>query len=405
MSGLLDGVKVISMELMEAMPSASVWMADWGAEVIKVEPLTGEMFRGTRRVQGMASWIKLDHGEANWAFELINRNKKSIALDLKKEEGRAVLYELVKQTDVFMSNYERSTIQKLKLEYEQLRKLNPSLVYAFLSGYGTSGPDKDERGFDQSAAWARSGIMDWIGEPGSIPAWQPSGMSDRTVAIHALAGVLAALLHKEKTGEGQRLEVSLYQSSMWTNGKDIQAALVNSPLPRHNRATAGNPIWNQYKTKDGRWIVLAMLQPDPYWSPFCKAIDMPDLEKDPSFDGLEARRKNCEELVSILDEVIASKTLAEWDAKFKRYGLVYSRVQTAIEVIDDPQAVVNDFFVDLPHPGGHMKTIANPVKFYQNPATIRHSAPEVGQHTEEVILSLGRTWDDISRLKEQGVIL
>jgi crotonobetainyl-CoA:carnitine CoA-transferase CaiB-like acyl-CoA transferase len=405
MAGILDGLKVVSMEHMEAIPAASVWLADWGAEVIKVEPLQGEMWRGTKMVQGSPIWVQLENGSVNWGFQLLNRNKRGLALNLKTDTGRDILYKLVQRADVFMSNYELGALKNLKADYDSLRRINPGLIYAFLSGYGTVGPDKDERGYDIAAAWARAGFQYMVGEPGSIPPKQRGGMMDRTVAPHVVAGVCAALLHREKTGEGQMLQISLYHSSVWTLALDIESNLVGKSLPRDNRASAQNPLWNDYRTKDDRWFILAMLQSDLFWTDFCKAIEKPELEKDPRFDNMQTRADNRVELIRILDEILASKTIDEWDKIFRKYNLIYARIQSPAEVVADPQAFANNFFTDLNHPAGQMKVINTPVKFIQNPASVRSPAPEVGQHNEEILLDLGYSWEDIASIKEQGVIM
>ena len=401
MSGILEGLRVIDMGHVVAVPAAGAMLADWGAEVIKVEPLSGEMYRGlVRRGQDAGS------GEVNWRIQLLNRNKRGLAVDLTMEPGRAILYQLVQRADVFISNYELGSLRKLKLDYATLSQLNPRLIYGVLTGYGSAGPDKDERGFDYAASWARSGMQYLIGEPGSIPPPQRPGLMDRVTASHVVAGILAALLHREKTGEGQELEFSLYHSGVWTIAEDIQAALVGSPVDKHDRTKARNPLWNSYRTRDDRWFWLAMLQSDPSWPGFCRAIERPELESDPRFNTREARSENCEELIRILDEVFASRNRDEWEKHLREHNCIYGRVETPAEVTSDPQAVANDFFANIEHPAaGEAKLVATPVKFRQNPASVRTPAPEVGQHTEEILLDLGYSWDDIARLKEQGVIL
>jgi crotonobetainyl-CoA:carnitine CoA-transferase CaiB-like acyl-CoA transferase len=400
MSGILEGIKVLSMGQIVAIPAASSTMADWGADVIKLEPLTGEMHRGLRRAQGIAT------GEINWVMQVLNRNKKAIAIDLAQEPGREIVYKLIRDTDVFMCNYKRSSVKKLGLDYETLRRINPALIYAFVSGYGAAGPDRDERGYDFTAGWARSGMMHLIGEPGTPPAPQRVGMIDSTAGAHIVSAVCAALLQKEKTGEGQEIEVSLYHTAVWSLAVDIQGALGGNEPVKHDRTKAQNPVWNSYRTKDDRWFWLAMLQADPAWPGFCRAIERPELEKDPRFSDLEARKDNCEELIRIIDEVLATKTMAEWEACFKENNCIYGKVQTPMEVVADPQALANDFFVEVEHPGaGKIRLITTPVQFVNNPALLKATCPELGQHNEEILLELGYDWDDISQLKDQGVIL
>ena len=406
MAGVLEGLKVVAMEHMEAIPVATLWMADWGAEVFKIEPLTGDMFRGLKGAHGMTTEIELGGVSVNWTFQLFNRNKKSLAINLKTEPGLKILYKLIEKADVFMSNYELDALKNLKVDYPTLSQLNPGLVYATISGYGSVGPDKDQRGFDHAAGWARTGMQYMIGEPGSPPPRLRGGMIDRGVAApHALAGILAALLHKEKTGKGQELEVSLFHSGIWTLALDIEASLVGITSIKDDRIKAKNPLYNVYCTKDDRWFQMSMLQSDLFWPDFCQVIERPELENDPRFYNMEVREKNCEELIRIIDEVLASRTMAEWDRRFREYDLICARVQNPTEVTTDPQALASNLFVDLPHPQGKFKVITTPVKFHQNPAEVRSSAPEVGQDNELTLIELGYNWEDIAQLKEQGAIL
>lgn len=405
MAGLLEGIKVVSMSTMVAGPSAGAWLADMGAEVIKIEPLSGEAFRGTTRAQGTTTVASLRGGDIKYGFELVNRNTKGMALDLRNEAGRDILYRLIQKADVFMSNYQLEALQKLKLDYATLSQLNPRLVYAFLSGYGTVGPDKDMPGYDWTASWAHGGFQYLISEPGSNLAKQRPGQGDMVAGSHAVAGILAALLYRERTGKGQELESSLFHSAVWTLAFDIQGTLAGTPRARADRTRAGNPLSNLYRTKDGRWLSLGMHVSDPFWPRFSRAMGSPELENDPRFNNARVRGENCEELVSILDEAFASKDIDEWEKIFREHHFIFSRVQSPEEIIADPQALANDFFVDLHHPAGQLKTVASPVKFKQNPASVRGPAPELGQHTEEILLELGYSWDDIARLKEQKVIL
>jgi len=408
MSGVLEGVKVLEMGHVVAVPAAAATMADWGADVIKVEPLTGDMARGIGlpiTAEEIAKAEK-DYGNIGWYFQFLNRGKRGIALNLKTKEGRDAFYKLVEWAEIFMTNYEVGTLEKLGAGYDTLKKINPSLVYAVLTGYGTVGPDKDERGFDYAAAWARSGLMYMMAEPNGTPPPQRGGMMDRVVGAHMVGGVLAALLHKNKTGKGQKLEFSLYQTGVWTDAEDIQPALLGREPMRHDRTQARNPIWNNYRTKDDRWFWLANLQPDLTWSGFLKAIGRPELESDERFNTIATRYANSPELVKIIDAEMAKKTQAEWEVLFRQHNVIYGRVQSPQEVIKDPQALANDFFVPLHHPTAtNVKVVATPVKFIENPAKVTRSAPEIGQDTEEILLNLNYSWEDIAMLKEKGIIL
>jgi crotonobetainyl-CoA:carnitine CoA-transferase CaiB-like acyl-CoA transferase len=249
-------------------------------------------------------------------------------------------------------------------------------------------------------------MMYLIGEPGSTPVLQREGMMDNVAGTHAAAGILAALLHRERTGQGQELEVSLYHSGVWTLSGDIQKALGGQVPVKGSRTKAQNPLSNNYRTKDDRWLCLANLQSDPVWPGFCRSIGKPELQHDPRFDSFTKRAQNCEELIRIIDGALASKTLDDWIATFKKNNVICGRVQTPAEVINDPQALANDFFTEIDHAeAGKIKLINTPVKFCQDRSSVRTAAPEVGQHTEEILLGLGYTWDDLSRLKDDRIIL
>jgi len=407
MSGVLEGLRILEMGHVVAVPAASATMSDWGADVIKVEPLTGDMARGIG-VPLTAEQIALapPYAAIGMYFQVLNRGKRSIALNLKAEEGRKAFYKLVAWADVFMTNYEVATLAKLGADYESLAAVNPALIYCVLTGYGTVGPDKDERGFDYSAAWARSGLMHMMASPRGIPPPQRGGMMDRVAGAHVVSGILAALYHRSRTGKGQKLESSLYHVGVWTDTEDAAPALRGFEPLRHNRKTAGNPIWNNYKTKDNRWLWLANLQPDLTWGNFCRSIGHPEWENDPKYNTSAARFENSAELIRMIDAEMVKKTLREWEAIFRQNQVIYGRVQTPMEVVNDPQAKENGFFTPLKHPAfPDINIITTPVKFQQNPSEVRGPAPEIGQNTEEILIGFGYSWEDIAKMKEGGVIL
>jgi crotonobetainyl-CoA:carnitine CoA-transferase CaiB-like acyl-CoA transferase len=406
MAGILEGIKVLDMGHVVAVPAACAMMGDWGAEVIKIEPHAGDMLRGLKRMVVENGAIKIYETWPLWYINLLNRNKRGLALDIKKDEGRAILYRLVERADVFLSNYETGALKNLKCDYATLSQINPRLVYGVLTGYGTVGPDKDERGFDFTAGWARTGIQYIIGEPGTPPPPQRGGMIDRVASGFMVAAIMAALLKRTETGRGQELAFSLYHTGVWVLADDIQAALSGFPVLKHERTKPGSPLWSNYQAKDGRWFQLAMLQSDLQWPGFCRAINRPDLENDPRCNSMEMRMLHSEEIVRIIDDILIIKTRTEWEKIFRENGVIYGRIETPEEVVRDPQAEVNNFFADIHIPAvGEGKLVTTPVKFNQYPTSIRMPAPEIGEHTEEILLELDYGWEDIARFKEHGVIL
>jgi len=385
--------------MFQQVPVAFSMMADLGAEVIKIEPPgTGERGRKLLLFPGLP---------LSPYFETNNRGFKGITLNIQKKKGLEILYKLVRESDVFMFNYELGALKQLKADYQTLSQFNPKLIYAFLSGYGSVGPDKDERGFDLSAGWARSGAQYLSAvEPGGIPSPGRVSLMDMVASMHIVAGILAALLHRRNTGIGQEMKLSLYHSAVWTEKMDIQPALMGRPFPRAGyRTKQANPLFNNYRTRDNKWFQFTMGQSDLQWPGFCRAIERPELKNDPRFKDMQAREENCEQLIQIIDEVLATKDRDEWRKRFNENGCICGLVQSPEEVIADPQALANDFFVEIDHPvAGRLKLVNTPIRFSQNPAIIKGPAPQVGQHTEEILLDLGYSWDDITGLKEQKVI-
>jgi crotonobetainyl-CoA:carnitine CoA-transferase CaiB-like acyl-CoA transferase len=404
--GILDGTKIIEMGHWVAVPSACGVLADWGADVIKIEPLTGDAARGLGPSGETAGEFRVNGVQINWRIELHNRGKRSVAIDLTQDTGREIVYKLVKDADVFASNYEPQALAKLGMDYETVRRYNPAIIYGLVSGYGLIGPDKDERGFDYAAAWAHSGIQQLLGAPGDVPPPQRGGMMDRNAGFYLITGILGALFHRQKTGQGEQVHVSLYHAGVWTLAADTEAALLGIPLPKPRRIDVRNPLANIYRTKDDRWLQLIMLQADLQWPGFCRALGITHLENDVRFYNMLARAINHEEFINICDDIIATKTLAEWEPLLRTNGCIFSRVQTPTEVTQDSQAIMNGFFATVPHPvAGEMKLVTGPVDFTRNPARPKAPAPEIGQHTEEILLGMGYTWEDIGRLKEGKVIL
>ena len=403
----LEGVRILEWAVFHNGPAAGYMLGDLGAEVIKIEePVRGDPIRGMESLFGSVMSLP---GGRNIGFETANRSKKGITLDLKKEEGRQVLCRLVKKADVFYTNFRREVARDLGADYDTLKKHNPGLIYAVNSGLGTRGPEAHKRSFD-TIAQARSGIMWAVGDRDHTEPFQLVGaILDQMGATMFAYGILAALLCRERTGIGQEIEVSLLGSALHLQALNINTALLRQwPQARHSRTRARNPLANHYRCTDGKWLMLAEPQSDRFWSPFCQAIDRPELEKDPRFENALKRRDNCQELIRILDTVFSTRIREDWlkTLEEKAGGLAFAPIVELSEVADDPQVQANEYIVGYDHPTlGKIKLLGCPVRFSQTPAGIAGPAPEFGQHTEEVLLEIGGySWEEVAQLREKGAI-
>ncbi|MDO8472211.1 MAG: CoA transferase [Dehalococcoidia bacterium] len=404
MKNALDGIRVIEIAQFAAAPATGALLADWGAEVIKIEhPERGDGLRGV--MSAGLSTSSLPSASYNYVFETENRNKKSLAINLALKKGQEIVYSLAERSDVFLSNLRPYEIERYGFGYDIFKKLNHRLIYASLTGYGRQGPDRDSPGFDQSAFWARTGLSALLTESGKVPPWPPQAFGDHMTAMATAYGIALALFARERMGMGQEVETSLFGTAVWALSYATQAALTTGQDIRQRRREEGNPLANLYRCGDGKCIALAMIQADRYWSRFCKAIGRPELEQDARFNSLQLRWQNGPALVHILDEHFAKKTRDEWARELSEAGCIYSSVQSSSEVVNDPQAASAGCFADFDHPAfGPIQMLASPVKLSQTPASIRLPAPSVGQHTEEILLELGYSWEDIESLKEQAVL-
>ena len=404
MAGLLDGVKVIAFDQVVAIPATTAVLADWGADVIKIEPIWGDWQRSLVSFNRTPLIIKNKKGEIELHFEFLNRSKKSVALNLRTPKGLEVMDRLLKDADVFATNYSIDVLEKFKLTYADLKDRFPGLIHCLLTGYGTKGPKARDRGYDYVAAWSYGGLMGLItADPNIPPAIQRPGMMDMVASAHMASGICAALYYKQKTGKGQALELSLYHTAVWTIGLDTQINLYGYPPKIWDRTHNPNPMYNSYKAKD-RWMM--MVHPNQeYWAPFCKAIGKEEWIDDPRYDTMEKRDKHAEEIIKELDALFATKTWDEWEASFKANDLIVSGTHPIPEILEDEQALVNNFFTDIEHPVmGEARLLNSPVQFSETPAKITGVAPQLGAHTEEVLLEAGYTWEDLEEMKQQKVI-
>lgn len=379
-------------------PVAGAMLGDLGAEVIHVENrLTGDPARGLMEA-------RLPSGKSSY-FEYNNHGKKSITVDLNKKKGQEVIHRLAKGSDVFMHNFRQGVPERLNLGYETLSRHNRKLIYAALSGYGPEGPEAGEPAFDYLGL-ARCGIMFLAGEPDMPPLNIRRGIADQVGAIMSAYGIVAALLVRERSGIGQKLDVSFLGSMMTLEGEAIGMWLNGTDTPRTNRKKAPNPLWNHYECKDGTWLALAMLQADKYWPTLCKGMGLGHLVKDARFENMAKRRENCEELLRIMNGVFLTRTAKEWVAVLKEAGdIICTPVQTIKDLVNDPQVLANDYITNYNHLTlGKVKALGLPIRFNKTPGAVKWEAPEFGQNTEEVLLELGYSWPDINALREEEII-
>ena len=401
----LDGIRVLDWTIWQQGPVATMMLGDLGAEVIKIEErVGGDPGRGVMSIGGTATG---GEGKRNYYFEANNRHKRSIALDLKKPEGKAIIYKLIEKSDVFVQNFRKGVAGKLGLDYQTLSRRNPKLIYASATGYGPQGPDSGEPSFDYMGL-ARSGIMTAVGEPDMVPQNITGGIADQMGAIMLAHGIVVALLARERLGVGQEVNTSHLGSMMALQGLNLACRLtLGKEFKRFYRTQAVNPLWNHYKCQDDKWICFAMPQADRYWPDFCKALGITELEKDPRFAAMKVRGKNCEALIAILDKIFASKPRDEWMKILKAGGdFIYTIVNSVNDLPTDPQMIANNYVVDYDHPAwGPIQVMGHPVILSETPADPKAPAPEFGEHTEQILIdTLGYSWEEVAQLKEQEVI-
>lgn len=403
MTAPLDGIRVIEVANWLAAPSAAALMCDLGAEVIKVEPPRGDILRHfDMRTLGYPRYDR----PLNSAFELDNRGKRSICVALDRDGGPQIVHRLIKDADILVLNLTPPRRRRYRLTEDEARAINPKLIYASMTGYGTTGPDADRPGFDYAAFWARSGIMSSIGQPPSPPPVNRPGQGDHTACLSLLASVLAALRLRDMTGKGQSVDVTLQITGMWTIGADLSAALIakQSP-PRHDRTEPPNPIWNTYQTRDERWLLLVMPQPEPYWPRFCEMMNEPTWTGDERYATAAARRTNTRQLTAAISAHFAREDLAYWSKRLDEIGLIWAPVLDYIEATQDAQARAMGLFTTLEHPmAGAFETLSTPFGIAGADIGPRCPAPAIGQHTAEILGEIGLSTGEIERLRAAGVV-
>jgi len=398
---MLEGIRVIEYATYMAAPGAGSILSDWGAEVIKIEPPGGDPIRKFFATLGT------DYKD-NPVFDFDNRGKKSIAIDTRTEEGNAVLRELARDADVFLTNVRPGGLERSGLGYEQLKTDNPKLVYCTLTGYGLEGPDADKPGFDIASFWARSGVASATVPKGEDPFPCRTAFGDHTTSIATAAGICAALVEATKTGKGRLVEASLLRTALFAVGSDFAIQLffgrLGSTKSRHEQTV---PITNFFKTRDGHWICLVSRQGEADWAPICRAIDREDLIDDERFNSAKGRRRNVKECVDILDAGFAKYTRDEMAGRLDEQSLAWAPVQTLAEAAQDPQVKAAGGIVEVPSSAGDGTTFsspASPVRFPGADDGPKGPSPRLGEHTREVLASLGRSRHEIDQLLESGVV-
>jgi crotonobetainyl-CoA:carnitine CoA-transferase CaiB-like acyl-CoA transferase len=395
----MDGIKVVELGVWVAGPSCAGILCDWGADVIKIEPPEGDPFRG------IMSILSPEFASNNPLFELDNRGKRSVVLNLQDPRGTAIALGLIDRADVFVTNQRPGGLERLGLDYDSLAARNPRLVYAQVTGYGPDSSERDRASYDVGAFWSRAGVVGMIAPPGCPLPLQRGGMGDHTAGSQAAGAVAAALFHRERTGKGQKVAVSLARTGAYTIGWDLNQTLrLGVPPAVYTRETFPNPLIMNYQCADGRYVWLLGLQGDRHWPDVCRALGREDWLTDERFADLATRAVNAAALTREIEAIIATRTRDEWAPIFDREDVWWAPVQSIQEVVDDPVMAEAGAWVDVPTDDGPVKMVATPMDFYGTPWQPRGPAPEFGQHTEEVLLELGHDWDQIIALKDAGVI-
>ncbi len=398
---LLAGIRVIDAASFVAGPAAATVLADFGADVIKIEPPgRGDSYRDR-------SGPENPQIDVNYAWLLDNRNKRSLALNLKDPAGRDVLNTLVQQADIFVTNLPLPVRARLQIRWEDLQPQNERLIYASISAYGEQGPDASRTGFDSTALWARTSLMDMVKpSPDSAPSRSLPAMGDHPTAMSLFGGIMAALYQRERTGLGDYVSTSLMANGVWWNGLQIQAMLCGGRYrARPPREDAANALQNLYRAEDGRWFQLACNPEDKHWPLLLGVIGQPDLAEDQRFATRAVRHAHARELIGILDECFASRPWSAWQQSFAGVGLTAGVVQTLEDVVADPQMFASDVLTPLPPtPDGPTHTVNSPVWVHGAPKVTPRDAPALGQHTNEILREAGLSDDKISTLRRNATI-
>src|ERR1700726_137854 len=395
---IFSGLKVVDLSSFIAGPGAATILSDFGADVVKVEPPEGELWRIGQKIPPQP------HSEEAYPFQLSNRNKRGVALNLKAASAQQVLERLVKWADVLIVNTPHPARKKMKLEYEEVAKWNPRLIYADLTGFGEKGPDANLPGFDLTAFWARSGLLFMTRDAGEPPTWPVSGSGDNATAVCIYAAILTALYRRERTGKGSYVTTSLLAQGVWSASVSIQAALCGASFyGLHDRMHPANAALNVYRASDDTWFVL-IVTPDKL-AAVANAIGRADLLTDPRFAEPAKLMQNMPHLAEILDQVFAAQPMTHWYLVFNGVHVTFGAVRGPQQVIEDPQLRLNDIVVPLDGAGGKLDTtISSPIQVHGITKVPARRAPGLGEHNEEVLKQLGFSASEIAALHASGAV-
>jgi crotonobetainyl-CoA:carnitine CoA-transferase CaiB-like acyl-CoA transferase len=401
----MEGVKVLEVAAWTFVPAAGAVLADWGADVIKVEhPETGDPQRGL----SVGSIGSAGVGGVSFIVEQPNRGKRSLGLNIATEQGRELLLQLAAKSDVFLTNLLPDSLGRLRLTVEDVRAVNPTIIYARGTGQGVRGPDAEKAGFDGTSYFSRGGVAGMLKEPDAPwPPMQRPAFGDIVGGFAIAAGIAGALFKRERTGEPSIVDVSLLGLATWQIAPDIVATglLGEENLPRFTTDEMPNPLVNYYPTSDGRFVQLMMLQGDRFWPEACELVERPDLLNDERFATGKDRFVNRVALINELRAAFGARPLAEWRERMGKMEAAWAVVQTPTEVINDPQVIANGYLREITAPNGEKyKLVANPVQYDETPPELTR-APDAGQHTDEILEhELGLDWDKIIQLKVDSVV-
>ena len=395
---IFSGLKVVDLASFIAGPSAAVILSDFGADVIKVEPPTGDLWRMGHKIPPQPQATDA------YPWHLANRNKRGITLDLKSPGAQQVMERLVKWADVLVVNTPHPARRRLKLEYDDVLQWNPRLIYADVTGFGEQGPDADLPGFDITAYWARSGLLSMTRDAGAPPTWPVAGSGDNATAVGLYAAIVTALYRRERTSKGSRVTTSLLAEGVWSASVSIQAALCEAKFfGPHDRKNPANAAMNVYRASDDTWFVLVVTHDK--LAAVANAIGREDLLTDPRFADPARLMQNMPQLTAILDEVFGSKPMTHWYDVFQRVHVTFGAVRGPEEVVQDPQLRANDIVVPLDGAGGKLtSTISSPLQVHGVTKVPARRAPALGEHTEDVLKQLGFSATEIDGLRATGAI-